>query len=375
MNRSLEVLFISKPVSPPWNDSSKNLVRDIAVNMRRYRPVILSRRGVERDLPGVQADEIYPAGGAGRFSPAFADNARVMLHLLLRKPIHLWHFFFAPNPRSSRISAVASRLRRMATVQTICSAPSLEVDIRSLLFADRTVVLSRHTEERLLASGIEPKSVVRIPPAVRSPASRTEEEKKATRDRFRLPCDKLLLIYPGDLEFGTGAQKAIYALADLPKGISAHLVMACRAKTDRAQEEERRLRQLVQSLGVGLLVTWVGETSDIHALLAVADLVLLPSETLYAKMDLPLVLIEAMALRRPVLVVSGTAAAELADNQAAMAVDGSRESVSAAVSRLLDDREQRNAMGERASLLVQERFEPCKVAAAYEKMYDEIVDN
>ena len=24
------VLFVSKPVEPPWNDSSKNLVRDVA---------------------------------------------------------------------------------------------------------------------------------------------------------------------------------------------------------------------------------------------------------------------------------------------------------------------------------------------------------
>ena len=42
---SADVLFVSKPVAPPWNDSSKNLVRDLAGALRSVHGVTLSRRG------------------------------------------------------------------------------------------------------------------------------------------------------------------------------------------------------------------------------------------------------------------------------------------------------------------------------------------
>ena len=32
------ILMVSKPVAPPWNDSSKNLVRDVAGHLRGTAP-------------------------------------------------------------------------------------------------------------------------------------------------------------------------------------------------------------------------------------------------------------------------------------------------------------------------------------------------
>jgi phosphatidylinositol alpha-1,6-mannosyltransferase len=84
------VLMISKPVAPPWNDSSKNLVRDVASHLERHRAVILSLRdaGVQQALPGgsaVEVREIYPAH-PGKLAPPFADQMRVMLELLTGSP-------------------------------------------------------------------------------------------------------------------------------------------------------------------------------------------------------------------------------------------------------------------------------------------------
>ena len=76
------VLFVSKPVAPPWNDSSKNLVRDLALGLTRYAPAVMTRRGEDHSLGGaVAADPVYPAS-AGGFAPGMKDNARVMGRLL-----------------------------------------------------------------------------------------------------------------------------------------------------------------------------------------------------------------------------------------------------------------------------------------------------
>jgi len=40
-----EVLCVSKPVGPPWHDSGKNLVRDIAATMVDFTPRLLMSKG------------------------------------------------------------------------------------------------------------------------------------------------------------------------------------------------------------------------------------------------------------------------------------------------------------------------------------------
>ncbi len=60
-----EVLFVSKPVAPPWNDSNKNLVRDLARGMTRYRPHVMVPRGADDvDAAWLSAALAPIAGGA-----------------------------------------------------------------------------------------------------------------------------------------------------------------------------------------------------------------------------------------------------------------------------------------------------------------------
>ena len=356
------VLFVSKPVTPPWNDSSKNLVRDVSTHLRGFEARVMTTRH-HAAPPGTRAVPIYPQ--AGRFAPGLSANLRVLGRLLgapLRRRDHLWHFFFAPNPRSSDAARWAARTRRMPTVQTVCSAPAREVDLRRVLFADVTIALSAHTEQRLASAA----NVVRIPPAIAPLPRPTPEQRTAWRRALQLP-DAPIVVYPGDLEFGGGAERTIRAAADM----DAYVVMACRLKTDAARTREVELRALADRLAPGR-VQWVGETARIHDLLACADVVALPSETLYAKMDYPLVLLEAMLLERPVVVCAGTPAAEL-QSAGARAVDADVDALRAELRSLLDDADERARMGARSRAAVLERFSPSAVAAEYEAVYRSIL--
>ena len=121
-------------------------------------------------------------------------------------------------------------------------------------------------------------------------------------------------------------------------------------------------------------VRWVGETDGIHALLGAADVVALPSDDLWAKMDHPLVLLEAMSLERPVVVAAGTPAAELAEGGAARAVEPDAGAVAEAVGALLEDAEAARALGERGRARVLAVHAPARVAAAYERVYDGLLE-
>jgi phosphatidylinositol alpha-1,6-mannosyltransferase len=363
------ILMVSKPVTPPWNDSSKNLVRDIASQMSRHQPTVLTKRGVHTEPPGVRQEAVYGPVTAG-FAPALLDNARVLVRLMAGRSHDLWHFFFAPNRTTSRAGAVASALRRVPTVQTVCSAPAAGANLPDLLFADRTIVLSRHTEQLMLAAGCAPESVRRIPPAVSPLDPLDDAERRAVRVELGLPTDRTLLLYPGDLEFSRAAENTLRAVARLDG--SCALVLACREKTPRARLERERLRRLVSELGLTAQVTFVGETRRIHDLLGASDVVVLPAENLYAKMDLPLVLIEAMWLARPIVVARGTPAAELVEDGAGLAVPPEVEALAEVLGGLVAVPDQRTALGARARERA-DRYHPARVASAYEALYDELL--
>jgi glycosyltransferase involved in cell wall biosynthesis len=213
----------------------------------------------------------------------------------------------------------------------------------------------------------------RIAPAVAPLEPQTEQASLNLRVSLGIPTDRPLVVYPGDLEFSAGAECAIRAHARLIQNCDATLVLACRAKTPRAHARELHLRALAGELGVDASTLWLGELPQIHGLLAAADVVTLPADTLYAKMDLPLVLIEAMMLGKPVLTTQTTAAAELSEDDAAVAVPFDVEAVASALGRLLTDGHERARLGQRAREAALSRFHPSIMATAYEKVYDELL--
>ena len=78
-----EVLFVSKPVAPPWNDSSKNLVRDIAGHLERHSPVLMGRPGQACPIDRGRVEAVYGAASEGSFAPSIRENLGVFRHLLL----------------------------------------------------------------------------------------------------------------------------------------------------------------------------------------------------------------------------------------------------------------------------------------------------
>lgn len=362
------ILFVGKPLEPPWNDSSKNLVRDLALGLERYQPRALGRAGGPRELGRVRIDPVHPAG-RGAFGSGLGEQARVLFELLRGERADLWHFFFAPNPKTSGVARAAARARHVRTIQTVCSVPKESVELGKVLFAERVVVLSRHTEQRFLAAGIARERLVRIPPAAPPLEPLDGAASLAARRAFGVPEAAPLLVYPGDLEFGSGALVSIEAHARLPA--DTWLLLACRPKTARAARVERELRLRSEKLGSAARVAFTGETSRILELIAAADAVVLPSEVAYAKMDYPLVLLEAMALARPVVVSLGTPAAELAESGGARAVAPAAEPLAQALGSLLESATERAALGARARAVALSDYDRAGMARAYERLYDE----
>jgi phosphatidylinositol alpha-1,6-mannosyltransferase len=358
-------------VAPPWNDSSKNLVRDIAGHLQRHSPVLMGRPGQASPIDRGRVEAVYGLAFSGSFAPGVRENLGVLRHLLLGRPADLWHFFFAPNPKSSAAGRFARAIRRVPSVHTVCSVPVETMAVRKLLFADATVVLSRSAYERFRHEGVSESALRLIPPSVPPLVQPTSFVRAQLRKKHGLPETVPIWIYPGDLEFGGGAEIALQGFAAWNRS-DAVLLMACRRKTPRADDVLRGFRAQTKRWGIESQVRWLGETPHIHELLGLSDFVVMVNRTAYAKMDYPLVALESMCLGRPVLVGKGTPSAELADGGGALVIEANGEALAEAIESLSTDGASYAEIGRKARALATSKFSPQEVAAAYELLYEEI---
>ena len=369
MSQREEILLVSKPVVPPWNDSGKNLVRDIAAAGQRYDYRIMATRGAVAPGPRAKVDAVYSA--AGLYSPGLKQNLAVLLRLLKPDRQRVYHFFFAPNPKTSKMARTVLRLKRRRAVHTICSVPATFEGIKSLMFAHRIVALSEHTRGLLESHGVE--NVVHIPPCIPAADPMPAARKEAVVSALQLPA-RPLVVFPGDYQFSSAARICADALPSIVEKTDAHFVFACRIKQEQSRQIESGIRGLVTEAGVENRVSFFNEVDDMEALAAAAALVVLPADSLYAKMDIPLVLLEALREEVPIVVSDHGPLAELVSQPVGVAAPvGNANAFADAVSGLLGNPDRRRDMGKKGRELVLDRYTPETVSARYEKLYDELL--
>ena len=352
------VLFVSKPVVPPWNDGSKNLVRDVASNLTKVSPIVLTDGRASSLPPSVRCDDVYVTSGA--FTPALEANARVFGRLILGERASAWHFVFAPNPASSYAARAARSIGRMRgpVFQTIASAPKSFDRVSRLLFGGVVIALSEHTRRRLREAGVATR-IEEIPPcAALTITPRRDEARKA----LALSPSDTIALYPGDYEVSTGARTVAKACAALARE-GVRTVFACRAKTMRAGSARTEVEALHR--GVVPEPLHLGEVPNMSTWIAAADVILFPVDELYGKVDLPLVLIEALALGKPVVVADDGPLPELGIGK--VVPPRNAEALVAAALELL--RDPPTAASVKAHY--EAHFSPRVVAAKYDALYVE----
>jgi phosphatidylinositol alpha-1,6-mannosyltransferase len=369
----VRVLFISKPIAPPFQDGSKCLVRDIATRLEHVDPVVLSVPGapdLQRAAVGAgqpRSVEMVPVySSAGSYAPAFAQNLRAAAWILLRAQVDIFHFVFAPNARTSKVGRFLSRRKGVPVVQTIASPPRSFAGVEELLFGDVVVAQSRWTEQQVRAEyergGLKCPEIVVIPPPVPTDLVRSEEQQAEIRRRLEVPAGAPLFVYPGDLEVSSGAETVAQIAQRLASEMpSAVVVFAYRRKTARADEVAQQLRARV-----GGNVRFAGSLPDVLSLVAASTAVLFPVDDLWGKVDLPIVLLEAMVLGVPVIALGKGPLLDLAGAELLGSLDCD-EWVTALARVERDPAVRRGRVEEQRGVLV--RYRAGEVAGRYEEVY------
>jgi glycosyltransferase involved in cell wall biosynthesis len=231
-------------------------------------------------------------------------------------------------------------------------------DIRPL---GMTVALSNTTADQLRAAGFCDVRV--IPPAVAL-------DKWHRQPRQNGPP---VALFAGHYDIGGGAPEALAAAGAAARaGAQFRLVLAMRRRPGqdvRALNHELMTQARKEALGE---VEILGHVSDMYRLLASADVVLFPPKALSGKADVPLTILEAMAIGRPVILSDLPQFAGLGDAVLRAPV-GNFELTGGLLAKVLSQPRYWDAVANKGRTTIEERFGPDRFARRYRRLYQEVM--
>jgi glycosyltransferase involved in cell wall biosynthesis len=364
----ITVQLVSKPIAPPWNDATKSLAHALLSN-RQVCAYRFFGTPASHVLESAHVSCDIVSRGSTRFQPGLVEHASTLLRLSMPgRDVSLYHLLFTPNRRSSTVLSVLPTLRRRPVVHTLCSSPTDWVRAARLLFADQTVTVSAWAKQHLEECGVP--NVTHIPPGI-DPPTTNELRKQELADAYNIDSTRPCILFPGDYEFSRAHDVILHALPQvLDTCPDAMLVFACRPKTAAAHAIELWLRQELGSRGLLPHVRFVGEVDDFPTFLSLASIVVFPVRSLMQKMDIPITLLQALALGIPIVISTYGPLQELLDEPVGLGVPpGDAEAFGSAVSSLLLDSDKRREMGRVGREMVARRYSSAAMARAYEALY------
>ena len=321
--RPLRILMLgSVPLAEPWDGADKNLARTLIA--ADHHNTFLIQTAASADWATMPQVRPIPQRWASPIPTARQKGRAFMFLLRHAHEIDLVHLVASlSHPGwisvSGRLLAAWMRVLGLPLLHT---APSL-VDhplLRRHLPGDLTVVVSEHSRQRLHALG--KRHIMRIMPPI--DLDRLIPGPDSINLAARLDLGLRSVLYPAHYGPDSGIEAMINALATLPPGLS--------------------------------------------------DTVLVPVR-MRSKMDLPLVLLESLALGRPILISDQEPMVEALLGGGLAVPPGAPDQLSAALITLLGDERQRAAFARRGQDAVLTQCHPAQVVAEYQTLYWQALAN
>lgn len=239
------------------------------------------------------------------------------------------------------------------------------IDRRLVRFADVVVVGSQESMREVEALGA--RRVAVLPNAIQPPPPGTGQgDALRIRERCRVPPGAVLVGVVGRLHPGKGQRLVVEALARLRgKGLEVRGLFVGEGP------DFEPLSALVAGLGLGEVVTFAGFQEDLVPYLAAMDIVAVPS----LKETGPLTVLEALAVRRPVIASRvGFTPEVIGDGINGFCVPpGDAGAFDRALERLVRDPALRTALGSRAMDVAPERFSVEAMLRTVEGIYEDVL--
>jgi len=311
-NKIPEILLVTRPLTPPWDEASKNFAYSLAKNLDNCRFHILVGE-YDPELPKRITQHVIYKGSS--WTTLQKTKLVLKLFILLKKNpgINVVHLLFAPTPFNTRILKNLVRSFPVKVIQTIASVPeNAKERISSALFADKFIVYSTYAKNQLASTQHGTrlrKKISLIPPFIDLTefSLPSQKERETIRKKWKIDKKDKIILYPGEYSRLGAMDILLKGFSDIKSKLpDTKLFMACRIKKKEDEKIERQFKKDISLAGLSSSVYFLGKVDNIRELYIASDLTVFPAKfmegkSLEGKFDFPFVLLESLACGTPIL--------------------------------------------------------------------------
>lgn len=363
------VLLVTKPLCPPLNDGTKALVRDLAASMKKFTPSYFT----------IKSDAAPPIGDGkplkilseqSAFQVSNTDRLRMAKSLILGEKPDVFHFISVPNKINLRaLKAIRKVKRSMKCVMTL---PTLSDDTEELKGLNATIVVtSRHSKDILEKMGLEDVQV--IYPAADPERVENMANAEIQEHILKTTTDDPYIIYAGDREPESMffLLKTYHRLFKMKTGLA--LLVAARWKTGKNVEIGSSFASTRSSIETSTDEIHILDVDNVLPFIKRAEALVMPLKNMEHKMDIPMVILEALSLGKPVFLSDSPTLKELHElDPLATVMAESHVDMAEKLKSAFESRDRMDELSGRARELFDKRFKASNMAARYEELYEEL---
>ena len=375
-SRKHQILFLSRPLIPPWAEANKNLAYSLWQNINKFHIDTVGPKGIRSNA---KFTEILVKPQLW----SIKVRLKILLDLLFNiRKYNIVHFFLMPRAYSKTFFKYLFGIARVKVVQNLHSEPINREKIDNIFFGDVVIVHSKYREKQLKRAGIT--NVRIISPGIDLDKINQRSKLLNFRNIWNIRYEKVILYagnYSNERDIDILLETIKVIIAD---SMPVKFVLACRIKKEgflypRIKKDEfkneAKLKRKIKELKIDKYVIFMRTVENIPAIIGASDLVIFPITERCEKADIPMVLLESMALGKPVLMSELHPYVEVLKYGGGIAISNEYMSnFSHTLKTLLLDEKLRQTIGEEGKLAVWEHFNIKNVAQSYEDLYCELLD-
>lgn len=362
-----KILFITRQLSPPWDEASKNFAFNLAKNIGDSQITLLVNKFNDGLPSNIRQKKIY---SSNKFN--LAQKLRLLKFLRASaKNYDIIHFLFTPTKINSWIiKKIIQKNKTPKIIQTIATLRDdlySDEQIKNLIFGNVIIAYSRYAKEKLDSLGIS--GIKQIYPGIDLtyyfPVSKNN-----------LQPNNFTATYPGEY-FRLGATDNITEMIvrhkNELKNNNIKIVFACRVKNAADKKKKKEVVEKLQSAGALELAIFTDTVSDMAALYNSSNIIIFPIRNMSGKFDIPLAVIEAMACKKPVIISNLPKLSEFTNGNISVKINaGDAEEMFAEIMNLYENKNKCDMVGKNAENFVKENFDIQKIAKKYQEIYNEL---
>lgn len=366
-----KILLSTRPLAPPWDEASKNFAYFLGKTITGYSLTLLTTKELLEGLPTtVHQEAIFS-------SPVFNLKAKISLFRYLRRSrqcFDITHYLFTPTRQNTGIIRWLAKPVKGKTVQTIATLRDdlySSKTLRTIFFADHLVTYTDTAKQKLKRLGFT--NVTRIYPGIDldrySPGIKNERLLRG----FGLQPEHFIVIYPGEYVRLGATDMLTDVFIDFftqHPDTDLRFIFACRVKNAPDAQKKAQVQKRFADANLLEYVAFSDTITDMPALYNSADLVVFPVENLRGKFDVPLIIIEAYACGKPVILSDLPQFQEFANDDICVTIPKNSEiKLIEKVAYLRDNKAECLRLGENARRFTEENFDLKNTAKQYEEIY------